>query len=242
MNMRKSLLLFFVMLLSFMLGGCLYPDENLNQNEQPYEDQLQSVQLAVDQFQTEEDGILPIKTKEGDPDLYEKYPIDFSKISPRFMAEPPGNAFESGGIYQYVLVDVETDPAVKLIDLRIAEQIRSINIRLIAHEYPPFKDTLADNVYSLDFKELGFEDEPYVTSPYSGKQLPLVMSGDGTLYIDYAADLYAALQETDTPPAPGDDIRYLLVQSLPFVPAYSLPYTVDAQGEPIFMNKKQKSE
>lgn len=234
---RKNGLFFSIMLLSFLLSGCLYPEENLNQNEVPYEDQLQSVQSAVNQFQTEEGGILPIKTKEDDPDIYEKYPVDFSKISPRFMAEPPGNAYESGGIYQYVLIDVETNPAVKLIDLRIAEQIRSIRVRLLAHEFPPFKDTLADNVYTLDFKELGYEDEPYITSPYSGKQLPLVMSGDGTIYIDYAADLYAALQETDSPPAPGEDIRSLLTQSSPFVPAYSLPYTVDEQGEPIFMNE-----
>ncbi|OXS80284.1 hypothetical protein [Domibacillus enclensis] len=234
---RKNGLFFSIMLLSFLLSGCLYPEENLNQNEVPYEDQLQSVQSAVNQFQTEEGGILPIKTKEDDPDIYEKYPVDFSKISPRFMAEPPGNAYESGGIYQYVLIDVETNPSVKLIDLRIAEQIRSIRVRLLAHEFPPFKDALADNVYTLDFKELGYEDEPYITSPYSGKQLPLVMSGDGTIYIDYAADLYAALQETDPPPAPGEDIRSLLTQSSPFVPAYSLPYTVDEQGEPIFMNK-----
>lgn len=234
---RKNGLFFSIMLLSFLLSGCLYPEENLNQNEVPYEDQLQSVQSAVNQFQTEEGGILPIKTKEDDPDIYEKYPVDFSEISPRFMAEPPGNAYESGGIYQYVLIDVETNPAVKLIDLRIAEQIRSIRVRLLAHEFPPFKDTLADNVYTLDFKELGYEDEPYITSPYSGKQLPLVMSGDGTIYIDYAADLYAALQETDSPPAPEEDIRSLLTQSSPFVPAYSLPYTVDEQGEPIFMNE-----
>lgn len=234
---RKNGLFFSIMLLSFLLSGCLYPEENLNQNEVPYDDQLQSVQSAVNQFQTEEGGILPIKTKEDDPDIYEKYPVDFSKISPRFMAEPPGNAYESGGIYQYVLIDVETNPAVKLIDLRIAEQIRSIRVRLLAHEFPPFKDTLANNVYTLDFKELGYEDEPYITSPYSGKQLPLVMSGDGTIYIDYAADLYAALQETDSPPAPGEDIRSLLTQSSPFVPAYSLPYTVDEQGEPIFMNE-----
>ncbi|WP_197076539.1 hypothetical protein [Domibacillus indicus] len=236
---RKTGMFFSMLLLSLLLGGCLYPEEDLAQNEVPYEAQLQSVQSAVEQFQAEEDGILPIKTKEDDPDIYEKYPIDFSKIVPRFMAESPGNAFESGGIYQYVLVDVETKPTVKLIDLRLAEQIRSVNIRLIAHEYPPFKEELADNVYSLDYKELGYESEPYVTSPYSGRQLPLVISGDRTLYIDYAADLYAELQKMDNLPAPGEDIRSLLVESSPFVPAFSLPYTVDKQGEPILMQKKK---
>ncbi|OMP65871.1 hypothetical protein [Domibacillus epiphyticus] len=236
---KKKQAAFFAMLIAvLLLGGCMYPEENLSENQVPYEDQLKAVQSAVDQFQSEQDGILPIKTKEGDPPIYEKYPVDFRKISPQYMAEPPGNAYESGGIYQYVLVDVEKDPTVKLIDLRIAEQLRSVNIRLIAHEYPPFKEELADNVYSLDFKELGYKEEFYVTSPYSQKQLPLVMSGDGTLYIDYAADLYAALQETEEKPEPGDDIRYLLVESSPFVPAYSLPYTVDEHGDPIFLKEK----
>lgn len=239
MKKKNQTIVFVMMIAVLLLSGCLYPDENRNQNQVPYEDQLKAVQVAVDQFQSEQDGILPIKTKEDDPDLYEKYPIDFSKISPQYMAEPPGNAFESGGVYQYVLVDVETDPTVKLIDLRIAEQIRSITIRLVAHKYPPFKDTLADNVYSIKFKELGYKEEPYVTSPYSGKQLPLVMSGDGTLYIDYAADLYAILQETKEKPKSGEDIRSLLVKSSSFVPAYSVPYTVDEQGEPIFMNGKK---
>lgn len=239
MKKKNQTVIFMMMTAVLFLSGCLYPDENRSQNQVPYEDQLQAVQLAVDQFQSEQDGILPIKTKEDDPDIYEKYPVDFSKISPKYMAEPPGNAFESGGIYQYVLVDVETDPTVKLIDLRIAEQIQSMHIRLIAHEYPPFKDTLADNVYSIDFKELGYKEEPYVTSPYSQKPLTFVMSGDGTLYIDYAADLYAVLQETKEKPKSGEDIRSLLVNSSPFVPAYSLPYTVDDQGEPIFMNSRK---
>jgi hypothetical protein len=238
MKKKNQAVVFAMMIAALFLSGCLYPDENRSQNQLPYEDQLKAVQSAVDQFQLEQGGILPIKTKENDPDIYEKYPIDFSKISPQYMAEPPGNAFENGGIYQYVLVDVETDPTVKLIDLRIAEQIRSVNIRLVAHKYPPFKDTLADNVYSLNFEKLGYKEEPYVTSPYSQKQLPLVISGDGTLYIDYAADLYAVLQEMEKKPEPGEDIRSLLVNSSPFVPAYSIPYTVDDQGEPIFMNEK----
>lgn len=239
MKTKKRTVFFPVLMAVLFLSGCLYPQEKRSQNEMPYEDQLQSVQSAVNQFQEREGGILPIKTKEGNPDVYEKYPVDFNKISPRFMSEPPGNAFENGGIYQYVLVDVEKNPTVKLIDLRMAEQIRSINIRLIAHDYPPFKETLADNVYSLDYSKLGYEGEPYITSPYSGKQLPLVMDGDGTLYIDYAADLYALLQKANPKPVPGDDIRYLLVESSPFVPAFSLPYTVDKQGEPVFMKKKK---
>ena len=28
--------------------------------------------------------------------IYQKYPIDFQKISPRYIQEAPGNAYESG--------------------------------------------------------------------------------------------------------------------------------------------------
>ena len=37
------------------------------------------------------------------------------------MAEPPGNAYESGGVFQYVIIDAESNPTVKIVDLRIAE-------------------------------------------------------------------------------------------------------------------------
>ena len=41
----------------------------------------------------------------------------------------PSNAYETGGVYQYVLTDVETNPTVKLVDFRAAERIRELNLR-----------------------------------------------------------------------------------------------------------------
>ena len=43
---------------------------------------LKSVQRAVDSYQDELGGLLPIKTKELETDIYIKYPIEFSKIVP----------------------------------------------------------------------------------------------------------------------------------------------------------------
>ena len=47
------------------------------------------------------------------------------------------------GVYQYVLIDVETNPTVKLIDVRMAEQIQQLSLKLRMyldeHQYPPFK-------------------------------------------------------------------------------------------------------
>ena len=115
----------------------------MKQNAVPYEDQLQVVQKAVVTFKEQNDGILPIKTRDMSTPIYQKYPIDFQQIAPRYIQEAPGNAYESGGVYQYVLIDVETNPTVKLIDVRMAEQIQELSLKLRMyrdeHQYPPFK-------------------------------------------------------------------------------------------------------
>jgi hypothetical protein len=222
-----------------LLSGCMYPDENLAKNEIPYKDQIQAVQAAVDSFQKDNGGILPIQTKEADTPIYQKYPIDFKKITPRYLAEPPGNAFESGGIFQYVLVDVEKNPTVKLFDLRMADTLRDINLRIKSKGYPPYKDSIANNVYTLDYKQLGLENPPYVTSPFTNENLPLVITGNAEVYVDYRSDLYQALKRTKKKFKPGEDIRSILVDNSMFVPAYSLPYTVDPKtNEPVFLNVK----
>lgn len=220
-----------------LLSGCMYPRENMKQNAIPYEDQLQAVQKAVNTYKEQNSGLLPIKTRDMNTPIYQKYPIDFQKIAPRYIQEAPGNAYESGGVYQYVLVDVETNPTVKLLDVRMAEQIRDVQLKLQMyrddHQYPPFKKVIADGVYELDFKKMGYKDVPQVTSPYSGKGLPLVINEKGEIFVDYRMDLYEMLQKNGGEMKEGEDIRNMLFKDTPFVPAYSLPYTVK-NGEPIF--------
>jgi hypothetical protein len=234
---QKSLILF--ILIMFLLTGCMYPKEELAKNQVPYKDQITSVQSAVDQFQLDSGGLLPIKTKEGDTPIYQKYPIDFEKIVPKYLSEAPGNAFENGGIFQYVLVDVETNPSVKLIDLRVTDTIRDIKLRINANGgYPPYKEKLSENVYSLDFSKLGYKEEPFAASPFTTLNLPFVTDVDGEIYVDYRMDLYQVLKKNNLEIAPNVDIRYLLVKDSMFVPAYSLPYTIDnSTKEPVFLNK-----
>ncbi|MGG3891895.1 hypothetical protein [Metabacillus fastidiosus] len=231
--------LFAALIVCVLLTGCLYPEERLAQNSVPYDDQIVSVQNAVDRFQEESGGLLPIKTRDMATPIYQKYPIDFNKLAPKYMAEPPGTSFENGGIYLYVLVNVEEDPTVKLIDLRISEKIRDLNLRLNVYRqsngYPPYKEQITGGVYTLDYKELGYEQEPTVQSPYSGEFLPLVIDSDLNIYVDYRLDLYKKLSEKEHSHKQGEDIRSILVNDSPFVPVYSLPYTVDKKNEPIFM-------
>lgn len=223
---------------ALFLSGCMYPKEKLAKNQIPYKDQLQAVQEAVNSFKVDNGGILPIKTKEADTPIYQKYPIDFKKIAPKYLAEPPGNAFESGGIYQYVLVDVETNPTVKLLDLRVAETIRDIKLRIRSNGYPPYKDLVADNIYTIDFDKLGYKKPPFAVSPFTNKNLPFVVTGNAEVYVDYRQDLYQELQKSDKHITPGEDIRNILVENSMFVPAYSLPYTVDAENrEPVFLKQ-----
>lgn len=234
----------FIILSCFMislLSGCLYPEENLAQNQIPYEDQIVSVQTAVNKFKDENSGILPIKTKDMNTPLYIKYPIDFTKLIPGYISDAPGNSYENGGIYQYVLVDVEKNPTVKLVDLRISEKIRDVSLRVQVykdkHTYPPIKETLSKGVFLLNYKKMGFKEDPFVVSPYSNKNLPIVMGNDGEFYVDYSTDLYEKIKDAKALKT-GNDIRPILMNNSPFVPAYSLPYTIK-DGQPIFLEQNK---
>jgi len=238
----KRILQFCMAILSvIVLSGCMYPESERAENQRPYEDQLASVQAAVEQFQEGTDGLLPIKTKEQDVDQYIKYPIDFKRLVPTYLSEIPPNAYENGGLFQYVIMNVEENPTVKLVDLRSAEKIREINIKLGINGYGPVAEEIAHNVYTLNYQIMGYEDEQTVPSPYSEVNLPLIATGDGTIYVDYSIDLQRILQEDQPKVSPGQDIRYLLVDKYPVVPAYSLPYTVNENNEPVFLEEDGNS-
>jgi hypothetical protein len=237
--MKKGLSVLFIFTCSMiLLTGCMYPEDKRVQNETPYQDQVQAVQSAIIQFQEDNGGILPIKTSDAATPIYQKYLIDFKRIVPEYMADPPGNAFESGGVFQYVIVHAETDPTVKIFDLRIAETLSELNLRVNVQGYPPFKEKIAENVYTLDYKKLGYEEEPYVVSPFTNKNLSFVINGKAEVFVDYRSDLYEALKEGEHGYQTGEDIRDLLLKNSLFVPVYSLPYTIDEKTkEPVFLEK-----
>lgn len=227
-----------VLMVLMSLTGCMYPEERLSRNSVPYEDQIVAVQTAVDRYQKDNGGILPIKNRDMSTPIYRKYPINFNELVPGYMQDAPGTSFENGGNYQYVLVDVENDPKVKLIDLVMVEHIRELKLRLNMYveenRYPPFGKPLAKNRYEINYEELGYKTPPYVVSPYSGKNLPLIFDNNAEVYVDYSIDLFDALNNYDHTYKNGDDIRGLLVDNSVFVPAFSVPYTVK-DNEPVFL-------
>lgn len=221
--------------ISIVLAGC---GSGLSEEEQkaqmrPDIDALAGVQRAVEQFQAET-GVLPIKNSEEDTDIFLKYQIDFSKLMPKYLSVIPTNAFEQGGLFQYVLWDVEEKPTVKLIDLRVPETIREINIRQISKQYRQFGEQIAEYVYHINYEALGFEKALTVESPYSNTLLPLVYSAEGGIYVDYTIDLQQFIEKNNLKPTPGEDIRYLLADENILLPAYSLPYTVNENNEVVF--------
>ncbi|KUP42108.1 hypothetical protein [Bacillus halotolerans] len=229
------------------LSGCLYPHERKSSVQAtPYQDQLKLVQSAVDEFQKANGGLLPIQTKDMSTPLYQKYPIDFNRLAPRYMAEPPSTAYESGGDYQYVLVDVENNPTVKLIDVKMAEKIRDIKLRVQMyrqeHKYPPYQDVLARDLFTLDGEKLGEADSLSVTSPISGNSLPLMIDGDGDIYADYRTELVSCLKKSKKTFKPGTEIQDIIWEETPFVPAFSVKYTVNDKQEPVFLENDIKKE
>lgn len=236
--MKKAI--FVSAFLAMFLSGCMYPKEELSKNQIPNDVQLETVQKAVDQYRKETNGLLPIKTKPEETPIYEKYIIDFAPLKERgLIQQTPGNSFEGGGFYQYVIINPEDRPQVKLIDLRIAEEIRNVRIRLESyrsvHTYPPFGKPVTNRVYRIDYKKLDLKAYPEIESPYSGKKLPIVMDPKGNLFVDYRPDLLDMIKERSEALPENKDIRYLLAEHSPFVPAFSLP-TASVNGEPVFMD------
>lgn len=236
-KLKKMTGLSLVLCTVILLTGCLYPEENSQENQVPYEDQVESVQKAVLEYRKDNGGqLLPIKTKDQDTPYYMKYIIDFKKLVPKYMAEIPGNAYENGGIFQYTLINEETNPTVRLIDLRLSEALRDTKLQIQSQGYPAFDEKIGPNVYTLNYENMGFEKEPTVKSPFTGKALHFVLGEDGELYIDYTPDLYDLLIDRSLDLKNGEDIRNELVKNSLFVPAYSLPYTWDQKGnKPVFM-------
>lgn len=240
--MKKLSAFLLVIVTAVLLVGCAYPEDEKRAKLVPDADQLAAVQRAVDEYREATGGLVPIKNSELDTDLYIKYLIDFEKLMPKYLAQIPGNAYEKGGIFQYIIWDPENEAKVKLVDLNAAERIREINIRKLSTQYLPIKDATSDNVFQINFEELGYKTDVTVKSPYSGTELPIFMTGDGEMHVDYSIDLGQLLKEDKPNVKPGDDIRQLLVDKYPVVPAYSIPYTVDEKGEPIYFMDAYNSD
>nr|WP_263313249.1 hypothetical protein [Mammaliicoccus sp. Marseille-Q6498] len=230
-----------ILICTVFLSACAFPDKEKEQNKVPAKDQLNMIQTAVDEYQKANNGLLPIKERDETYSIYLKHPVDFNKLKPKFLSQLPGNSFENGGIYQYVIMDVDHNPKVNLIDLRTSEVLKDIRIRIDASGEPlQLGKKIAPNVYEIDYKKYGFKKKPTVPSPYSNERLPVYMNGGNDFVIDYRLDLAKAIKKEKKLPKPGTDIRYLLYKDSPILPAYSPEFTINSKNEPVFKSKVKK--
>jgi len=231
---RKSVkLLPSLTLLFALLSGCMYPDERRAENQVPSAFYLEATQKAIEQFQ-QDTAVLPIVTKPMDTPIFEKYEIDFLKMRPKYLPDAPGNSFEKGGIYKYVLIDVETKPAVKLLNLSavsiVADVQAAVNRYRNFYNKLPVKEDLGSGYYSIDHEKIGVKTWQ-VPSTLGHSLLPLVMNAQGEVGIDYAADIAALLRDTKAAVPKKTDPRYVFARESMFVPVKSFPYEM-VDGEP----------
>lgn len=219
----------------------MYPEDELAQHQISNDTQLQVVQHAVDQYVERKNGLVPIITKDNDTPIYLKYVLDFNLLKKENLIQTvPPTAFEAGGTYQYILINVEDNPIVKVIDLKVADQIRQVqqnlNIYISENTYPPFGDKVTESIYTLNYEALRLDEPPFILSPYSGKNLPILIRTTGELIVDYRVDLYQFMQEYEHTYQSGEDLRKIITDNHPIAPAYSIPYQV-IDGQPQFLEK-----
>ncbi|PSL50486.1 hypothetical protein B0H94_10398 [Salsuginibacillus halophilus] len=235
--MYKAAFAFVILILT---AGCFYPGSS--ESSVPHDTQLEEVQAAVDQYQDDQ-GVLPLQNRDADTPELERYVVNFRELVPRYLAEPPPNSFEEGGIYQYMLIDVQENPEVKVMDLSMMDDIQSfqqeVNRYIQANDFAPLEDALGENVYAVDEDSLSVS-EASVESPYSGNPLPLRVNQHGEVIVDYAPDIYQKLEHEEVSVDDYDDLREILLENEPFIPMFSVPYELD-EGELAYSSYEPES-
>jgi hypothetical protein len=220
----KRVLSLFACCILFILSGCLYPEERRVENMGSLDVHIQTVQDAVNRYQ-KDTGVLPIKNSTLDTPIYEKYVIDMGRIYPGYLGYIPGNAFENGGVHQYVLITPEEKPTVKLMDLVTVSRVNTVQAAVNEYEYKkgklPIKEKINSQAYEIDYKALKVM-KPEIISPFTGQALEIFLTPKGEVMIDYAIDIGIFMNKGYT--FTGNDAREVLVQNSFFVPAKSLPY------------------
>ncbi|MET3289524.1 UNVERIFIED_CONTAM: hypothetical protein ABID98_002094 [Brevibacillus sp. OAP136] len=239
LNARKATIVtqvLLIILVSILLSGCMYPKERRAENQVPSTFYLEATQKAIDQFH-QETGVLPIVTKKLDTPIFEKYEIDFTKMMPKYIPDVPANAFEKGGVYMYVLIDVETKPTVRLINLSMVSQLadvqQAVNRYVGSKNQLPTKQELGNGYYTIDYDAIRMK-EVQVNSLVSQTFLPLIMNEKGDVGIDYASDIASILRSTKAQVPKDTDPRYVMARESMFVPAKSFPYTME-NGDPVLL-------
>lgn len=221
-----------------LLTGCLYRGDQ-GQGAPPEQAAIQTLPVIAQAVSAYRDaqGVLPIHNSDMDVPLYEKYRVDLRALTDGgFLAEIPAAAFERGGYYYYMIVDPEqADFSVKLLDLRVSQAVadlqRMVDGHLARTGELPLADPVAPGFYTIDFARLGTSAKQ-AKSVYSSRYLPYMLDESGQVAIHYALDVMLLVQQQETEPVAGADLRRLLMAHAPFIPVAAKPYEW-LDGEPV---------
>lgn len=219
-----------LLLVCTLLGGCMYPKEMRKENQIATGEYVIVVQNAIDQYKAKT-GVLPIKNFEATTPLYEQNAIDFKKLKGRYISEVPANAFENGGTATYVLVDAETKPTVKMMDLPSFQLTVELQQEVDRYKSKtgtlPAGEAVAPGFVAIDYAKLNRKPTEVDSMYTRSVKLPFLMSESGQVGIDYAPEIMRLIDKKQLQSRldAKQDLRALLVQESYFVPARSFAYS-----------------
>jgi hypothetical protein len=227
-NRARAALLAAWALVLMLTSGCLYPRDQSPGNDVSAREAVLTVQNVVDRYK-ESTGLLPIQNADASVPLYEKYRIDFAKMKRMgYLSSIPQIAFENGGDYVFLVIDEETAPKVKLLDVAVFQGIKGVQTKVTdyrrAHNGTnPSEEEAYPGFHYVNFDKLGISN-PDLKSMYSHGPLELIADDAGKVYADYGMDIASALQKTESPPKAGEDLRHRLTDASDFAPVQSPVY------------------
>lgn len=229
-GVRSAALVIQLTLTATLLSGCLYPGDQGQVVTVTYTESVDRIQRALARFQ-EDKGILPIITAGEETPRYEKYRINLDQLKREgYLEEIPAAAFEQGGSVYFLVIDEETNPTVKLMDLNTVQKVNDVQRKVLSYKssnggaLPRGTDgKTSPGLYPVDLTLLQAESLA-VRSVYSGEFLPYLMDAEGQVYVDYAFDMMQAIDQAGKTPQADEDLRTWLTAHSTFAPVKSLPY------------------
>lgn len=234
-HMRKGISLAVSIILLLSLTGCLYPKDQLKQNQGAPKEAVRNVQAAIDQYMADT-GLLPIQNSGPDVPVYEKFKLEFSKLTGKgYISAIPSAAFENGGNFYFLVIDEETSPRVKLMDIVTFQKINDVQSWVRTYMQNggslPKEEPMYPGFYQIDFKSMN-RTAPTIRSVFSGQTIGALVDDEGIVYADYGIDIMQLLQKKEDSAIDEQlDLRTLLVDSSDYVPVKSPVYRL-VNGEP----------
>ena len=137
-----------------------------------------------------------------------------------------------------MIIDEETDPLVKLLDITVHQGVSNVQMKVDAYRQNhnglnPAGGEAGPGFHYVDFDKLNMA-QPKLNSMYSHRPLELMVDEAGRVYADYRIDIADAMNKAKDQPLDVKDLRRYLVEASDFVPVKSPVYReVEGAPEPV---------